>query len=124
MKKLIIAMMIILAGGFVSQANAQKKGREVVCFQSSMDCVNCEKTLYEELRFAKGVKDLKVDHVSNTILIEFVEKKNDEKSLAEVIQKKGYKAEKITRKKYDALVSKSKQETHQHGQEVHKDRHK
>jgi copper chaperone CopZ len=115
MKRIILGLVIILACGLVSQAEAQKKGKAVVCFQSSMDCMNCEQTLFEQLRFEKGVKDLKVDHVSNTIRIEFKEKKNDEKSLASVIQKKGYKAEKISREKYDTLVKESKGKKHDEG---------
>lgn len=123
MKRLAIILLILALGGFTSEISAQKKGREVVCFQSDMDCANCEKTLFEYLKFEKGVKDLKVDHASNTIFIEYQEKKNNEKGFAEAIQSKGYKAEKISREKYDELTAHSKEHGHEHSQEVHRERY-
>ncbi|MFW6289794.1 MAG: heavy-metal-associated domain-containing protein [Mariniphaga sp.] len=122
MKRLTFIIIILLAGGITSQSFAQKKGRAVVCYQSDMDCGACEKELYEFLRFEKGVKELKVDHVSNTILVEYIEKKNDEKGLAGAIEKKGYKAEKIDQKKYEQLLSAAKESGHNHQGEVHKSR--
>lgn len=121
MKQLGIIFLILILGGFSSEISAQKKGRAVVCFQSDMDCADCEKTLNEYLRFEKGIKDLKVDHASNTIFIEYVEKKNDDKGFAAAIEKKGYKAEKISKEKYDELVAAAK-DLHEHGQEVHQER--
>lgn len=117
MKQIIFALLILLAVGFASQAQSPEKGRAVVCFQSSMNCQNCQQTLYDQLRFEKGVKDLKVDHASNTILIEYLEGKNNEKSLAGVVEKKGYKAEKISREKYNSLVEKAKEKNHDQVQE-------
>lgn len=108
MRKLGIILLILLLGGFTNEILAQKKGRAVVCFQSNMDCSNCEQTLYEHLKFEKGVKDLKVDHVSNTIFIEYQENKNDEKGFAQAIEKKGYKAEVIDKEKFDQLTQQKK----------------
>ena len=101
MKKLtfIIGLFLITIGSI----SAQKAENKVVCFKSSMDCANCEKTLTENLKFEKGVKDLKVDHVSNTILIEYKEGKNTEEGFAKAIEKKGYKAEKISKAEYDKV---------------------
>ncbi|HZH73529.1 MAG TPA: cation transporter [Mariniphaga sp.] len=122
MKQIALMIIVVLIGGITNQSFAQKKGREVVCFQSNMDCVDCEKSLYDHLRFEKGVKDLKIDHVSNTILIEYLNKKNDSKSLAGAIEKKGYKAEKIDRKTYDKKIAHAKEHGHEHHNEVHKER--
>ncbi len=122
MKQIAVIIILLLVGGFTSQSFAQKKGRAVVCFKSDMDCVDCETALYEHLKFEKGVKDLKVDHASNTIYIEYLEKKSDEKSLAGAVEKKGYKAELINRKTYDELLSNAKKHGHDHQQEVHKSR--
>ncbi|SHE36974.1 Heavy-metal-associated domain-containing protein [Mariniphaga anaerophila] len=122
MKKLGLVFLVLILAGSFSETAAQKKGRAVVCFQSDMDCTNCEQTLYEYLKFEKGVKDLKVDHASNTIFIEYAEKKNDDKSIAQAIEKKGYKAQKITKKEYDELVEHSKEHGHEHGHEVHRER--
>lgn len=118
MKRFAVLILILLLSGIATESFAQKKGREVVCFQSDMDCVDCEKTLYEHLRFEKGVKDLKVDHASNTILIEFAENKNDEKQLAGAIEKKGYKAVKIDRETYDQILSRALDQNHHLQKEV------
>lgn len=122
MKQIIILISIVLAGSFTSQLSAQKKGRAVVCFESNMDCVDCEKTLNEYLRFEKGVKDLKVDHASNTIFVEYDEKKNNEQGLIKAVEKKGYKADKISRERYDELISEESKQGHQHKEEVHRER--
>lgn len=112
MKQLVVFLLILMLGGFTSEISAQKKGRTVVCFQSNMDCADCEKTLHEYLRFEKGVKYLKIDHVSNTIYIEYLEKKNSDKGFAAAIEKKGYKAEKITKEKYKELVAATEEHKH------------
>lgn len=117
MKKLGIVLLILILGGFSSEVLAQKKGRAVACFQSNMDCANCEQTLHEYLKFEKGVKDLKVDYVSNTIFIEYQENKNDEKGFALAIEKKGYKAEKIDQNKYNELIKQAKTHGDEHNPE-------
>ena len=81
-----------------------------------------EKTLYEHLKFEKGVKNLKIDHASNTILIEYAENKNNEQGLASAIEKKGYKAEKIDRETYEKMIEINNTQGHNHQQEVHKER--
>ena len=122
MKRLVIVFLILMLGGLSSEISAQKMGRAVVCFQSDMDCADCEKNLHEYLRFEKGIKNLKVDHVSNTIFIEYAEKKNNDKGFAAAIEKKGYKAEKISKEKLDELVALSKKNGHEHHREVHRER--
>ena len=122
MKKLFVFMMITMMVGFATDLSAQKKGREVVCFKSNMDCGDCEKTLYDHLRFEKGIKDLKVDHASNTIFIEYKAKKNTDEGFAKAIEKKGFKAEKISKEKYKEIVAHSKKQEHNHNHEVHKER--
>jgi len=120
MKYLSVLVLVLLAVSLSNPAIAQKKGRAVVCFQSDMDCADCEKTLFEHLKFEKGVKDLKIDHASNTILVEYVENKNDDNGLAKAIKEKGYKAEKIDRTSYDQKIAQSKEQGHNHQQETHK----
>lgn len=122
MKKLVLLMMITMIAGFASDLSAQKKGREVVFFKSDMDCGQCEKDLYEHLRFEKGIKDLKVDHVSNTVFIEYKAKKSSDEILAKSIKDKGYKAEKITQEAYGKIVKQAAEEGHSHAHEVHKER--
>ena len=117
MKKLalFIGLIIITIGNLV----AQKTENKVVCFQSNMDCANCEKTLTEHLKFEKGVKDLKVDHISNTVLIEYKADKNNDDNLAKAIEKKGYKAEKISKSDYDKVLKATQEKGHQHESEIH-----
>jgi len=112
----------MMIAGFASDLSAQKKGREVVCFKSNMDCSDCEKALYDHLRFEKGIKDLKVDHASNTIFIEYKAKKNTHEGFAESIEKEGYKAEKISLEEYKKVVAKTEKQGHDHNQEAHKER--
>ncbi len=118
MKKLAVILVFFLGITIVSVA--QKAENKVVCFKSNMDCADCEKTLTENLKFEKGVKDLKIDHVSNTIYIEYKEGKNNDEGFVKAIEKKGYLAEKITPEQYVEILEKAKEEGHQHGAEIHK----
>jgi copper chaperone CopZ len=118
MKKLAVILVLFL--GFTSVSVAQKADNKVVCFKSDMDCADCEKTVTEHLKFEKGVKDLKVDHASNTIYVDYKEGKNSDEGLAKAIEKKGYKAEKITLQQYKEIKENTMQEGHKHADELHK----
>ncbi len=118
MKNLVVFIVLILGASFI--ATAQKSENKVVCFKSDMDCANCEKTITEHLKFEKGVKDLKVDHVSNTILIEYKDGKNTDDGFAKSIEKKGYLAEKISKEDYDKAIKEAAEKGHVHEAEIHK----
>lgn len=123
MKKTILIALVVMLGATANQVVAQKKNdSKVVCFKSNMDCSNCEKTLTEHLRFEKGIKDLKVDHASNTVYIEYKDGKNSDEGFAKAIEKKGYKAEKVTVEEYKKLLEHVKNEGHEHGAEIHTER--
>jgi copper chaperone CopZ len=123
MKKIVFVLaMIMLLGVSASNTFAQKKNNKVVCYKSDMDCAQCEKTVFEYLKFEKGVKDLKVDHASNTIMVEYKEGKTTEEKLAEAIAKKGYKADKITTDEYKKIVAEVAEHGHEHNNEEHKER--
>lgn len=112
---MVLALMLIAGNGF-----AQKKSDPVVFFKSNMHCGDCEKSLFEHLRFEKGVKDLHLDHVSNTIKVIYAEKRTGEEALKKAVEKKGYTAEKISEKEYSELVGKAKKEPAVHsGQHQH-----
>lgn len=103
MKKLIL--MILALGTFTSShLFAQKKEKNVVCFKSNMHCESCQNTLTEYLKFEKGVKELKIDHASNTILIEYKADKNSNENFAKAIVKKGYQANPISMDEYSKIV--------------------
>jgi copper chaperone CopZ len=112
----IIGLILITIGNL----SAQKTENKVVCFKSNMDCANCEKTLTEHLKFEKGVKDLKVDHFSNTIYIEYKDGKNNDEGFAKAIEKKGYKADKISKSDYDKVLKESAEKGQMHESEVHR----
>lgn len=122
MKKLLIFTVVLIIGLGANPLYAQKKENKVVCFKSDMDCSHCEQTLNDYLKFEKGVKDLKVDHGSNTIRVEYKEGKNTDEKLAEAIEKKGYKAQKISTEEYVELIEHAKHEGHDHGSEQHRER--
>lgn len=116
MKQLVIIMMMAVMLGFSTKnVTAQKKTTEVVCFKSNMDCADCQKTIIEYLKFEKGVKNLKVDHVTNTIKVEYKAGKNSTVSLAKAIEKKGYKAEKISIEEYEKIMAPHKGHDHSNG---------
>lgn len=119
MKKILFFTLALLIGVATNPLFAQKKDNKVVCFKSNMDCGNCEKSISEYLKYEKGVKDLKVDHASNTILVEYKEGKNTDEKLAKAVQKKGYKAIKITKEEYDKIVAHTKEHGHDHNHEKH-----
>ncbi|MDX8339661.1 heavy-metal-associated domain-containing protein [Draconibacterium sp. IB214405] len=123
MKKLIVLLAVAMFIGFsANETFAQKKENKVVCFKSDMDCSECENTINEYLKFEKGVKDLKVDHASNTIFVEYKDGKNTDEKLAQAIKKKGYKAEKITQEEYEEIIAHTHEAGHEHNHEVHKER--
>lgn len=105
-----LTVILVLLFGVSLSLVAQKTENKVVCFKSSMDCADCQITITENLKFEKGVKDLKVDFVSNTIYIEYKDGKNTDEGLAKAVEKKGYKAEKITSEQYKEIVEQAKEE--------------
>lgn len=104
MRNLVIVAGLFFMLGMGYTSAAQKKADKVVCFKSDMHCDACEKTLFEHLRFEKGVKALELDHVSNTIRVVYSEGKTNPENLAGSVVKKGYKAESITEEVYKHLV--------------------
>ncbi len=96
MRNLVIVAGLFFMLGMGYTSVAQKKADKVVCFKSDMHCDACEKTLFEQLRFEKGVKDLEFDHVSNTIRVVYADGKTNPVNLAGSVGKKGYKADPIT----------------------------
>lgn len=109
MRKIIaIISLLMLFGGTTYQANAQKSKNQVSYFKSSMHCLNCRNKLFEHLRFEKGVKDLEVDNVSNTVKVVFDSKKTNEETVKKSIEKAGFQANKITEADYKKLVEEAK----------------
>ncbi len=113
----IMGLIAFLSMGF--QGSAKKKSTQTVFFKSNMHCADCENKLFETLRFEKGVKDLTVDHVSNTVKVEFVTGKSSSGKLVQTIEKAGYEAVEITPEDYSKRVEAAKSKpkvkgTHSH----------
>jgi copper chaperone CopZ len=104
MKKLIFIFILVLTASLSTQAQNSGTKSKTVCFKSSMHCANCEKTVFDLLQFEKGVKEVKTDLPSNTIMVVFDERKNSPDAIAKVIEKKGYKAELISEEEYKKMV--------------------
>lgn len=109
MKNLVFIFTVVLMTALAFPSSAQKeakqkKGVKSACYKSSMHCDACEQTLFDHLRFEKGVKEIELDHVTNTVKVVYDEKKSSGETLAKSIEKKGYKAEPITEEAYDKLV--------------------
>lgn len=79
---------------YFAEKPADKSISEVV-FATNMHCDKCVNKINENLAFVKGVKDLKVSLKDQTIRIKYDNRKTSEKTLADVIRKLGYKAEKV-----------------------------
>ena len=106
--KLFIFSLIIMAFATAANAQAPKSDQVTVCFKTNMDCIDCEATLTNYLKFEKGVKDLKVDFKSNTIKVVYKTGKNTPENLAKGIKKQGYEANVITEEQYKTIVEEAK----------------
>lgn len=107
MKKIVQLMLLCFAAVVCTtqaKAQAQKNDLVTVCYQSNMDCHECESKLNNYLKFEKGVKDLKVDLKSNTIKVVYKSGKNTPENVAKGIKKLGYEAKQITGEQYKTLI--------------------
>lgn len=112
MKKIILVITIMIVATVTNCLNAQEAKNDLVSvyFKTNMTCDNCENTLFNQLRFEKGVKDLDIDLESNTIKVCFKKGKSTTEKIAGSIEKKGYEAKEITEKDYKKLISEKKAE--------------
>ena len=93
MKKfLLVAMTMFMAVA----ANATDV--KTVVLQTNMSCQNCANKIQENVRFEKGVKDIKTNVSDKTVTITYDADKTDVQKLIKGIEKVGYKAEVATPK--------------------------
>ena len=104
MKKFFVAAFLVIFAAAVTSAQPSANKTATTCFKTSMHCASCENTVFEALRFEKGVKEVKTDLPSNTIRVVYDGRKNSQEAIAKVIEKKGYKAEVIPEEEYKKLV--------------------
>lgn len=94
MKKSIITLMLVMVAMITSA-----KDVKTVIFTTTpqMHCANCEAKVKGNLRFEKGIKDIKTDAEAQKVYIIFDPKKTNEDKLQKSFEKFGYKAEKTTK---------------------------
>ena len=94
MKKLIIILLLAVAGAaaFSAYAAKPKVKTETVIYEVNMHCKNCEKKLTDNLSFIKGVTDCQVSLKDKTVTIVYDPVKVKETKFVEVIEKLGYTA--------------------------------
>lgn len=91
MKKLFFTMLLFM----VAMIAAAKELKTVVFTTTpQMHCESCEAKIKGNLRFEKGVKNIKTDVEAQKVYITFDPKKTTEEKLQKAFEKFGYKAEK------------------------------
>ena len=94
MKKAIFTMMLLMVAMIASA-----KDFKTVIFTTTpqMHCANCEARVKNNLRFVKGVKEIKTDANEQKVYVTYDAQKTNEKLIQKSFEKFGYKAEKTTK---------------------------
>ena len=94
MKKSLIIMMLAMVA-----ITASAKDIKTVIFTTTpqMHCENCENKIKGNLRFEKGVKEIKTDIEAQKVYVTYDAQKTTEEKLQKAFEKFGYKAEKTTK---------------------------
>ena len=98
MKKAIFTMLMLMVAMI-----ATAKDIKTVIFTTTpqMHCANCEakvkNTIKGNLRFAKGVKEIKTSVEEQKVYVTYDAQKTNEEKLQKAFEKFGYKAEKTTK---------------------------
>lgn len=93
MKTKFLAIFIMLMATFA--AFGADKATEVFTLDHQMS-THCEKRIVENLRFEKGITDLKVDLKENTITITFNPEKTDTEKIIKAFKKIGFNAQQVS----------------------------
>ena len=91
MKKIFFIGLALLS---FCAAHAKEMNDTTVVFtvDSPLVCTNCEKTVTENLRFEKGIKNIKASHETNTVTITYDKRKTTCDKLRESFRKIGKEA--------------------------------
>ena len=90
LRLLFSGIILSLAGAAVNAAPADT----TVCFSITpkMQCQKCEKKIVSNLRFEKGIKDIKVDLNEQTVSVRYAKGKQSPENLTKALNKLGYTA--------------------------------
>ncbi len=103
MKKILIIILVIINGSFLTSCNSSdKKPEKVILVKESdivrekigvngMTCVGCEVTLEENISKIEGVVSVKASHTEKEAIIEFDSTKTDINTITKTIKESGYK---------------------------------
>lgn len=99
MKKILA--LITLAATTAVCASAANPNDTVVGFRLDppMHCHNCENRVKENLRFERGVRDIKASAADSLVTVRFDRRKTDVSKLTDALGKLGYDATPATPKK-------------------------
>lgn len=94
MKKMMMTMMLAV----VAMA-ASAKDIKIVIFTTTpqMHCANCEAKVKGNLKFEKGVKEIKTDIAEQKVYVTYDADKTNEEKIQKSFDKFGFKAEKTTK---------------------------
>lgn len=101
--KLLVLLLMIFCSISVFAAD---KTTEVFTLDHKMSS-HCEKKIMGNLRFEKGVKDLKVNLKDNTITITFSPDKTNSENIIKAFQKIGFNAQKVNSSAEEETLSPS-----------------
>lgn len=75
-------------------ASAKSDNDSIVAFSitPTMHCINCENKIKGNLRFEKGIKDIKATAPDSVVIIKFDKRKTNVDNLVEGFSKLGYTA--------------------------------
>jgi copper chaperone CopZ len=90
MKIFVITLVMMLGVGMTIQAQKPKSDKEIVVFDVSMTCENCQKRIEKNIAFEKGVTDMKVDLANKTVQVEYKPSQTTVEKLQAAIVKLGY----------------------------------
>lgn len=93
------AILLSLAAMFVAAAPAQaqdaKQATAVFTLTPKMTCQNCENKIKTNIRFEKGVNDIRTSIKDQTVTIKYNPKATNEEKLAAAFKKIGYQAKSV-----------------------------
>lgn len=94
MKKTIFTMLLVMTAMIATAKNLKTV---IYTTTPQMHCANCEAKVKNNLRFAKGVKEIKTDANEQKVYVTYDAQKTNEEKIKKYFEKFGYKAEKTTK---------------------------
>ncbi|MCR5548254.1 MAG: heavy-metal-associated domain-containing protein [Bacteroidales bacterium] len=95
MKKIIVALLAVLALTFVGTQLFGKVKTEKVTYVVNLHCHNCVNKLTDNLSFEKGVKDFKISLETKIVEITYDPAKVQPDKFEAIMTKLGYSYEKV-----------------------------